>query len=430
MGDREMNDLIIEEPPELGSSISEEVQNRYTNWKKNTRLLYDYLNTNTSKWPSLTCQFFPDLAVSNDQQRILLSSFTSQQLPSDESLYISSISTMNHIKWSSINNFDMDEMEFKMDNSVKLKVREKNLQEEVRITYPDGDCNRCRYMPQNPDIIGTVSSNGSVYVFDRTKHGNKISTGRKFEIECRSGNEQGQDESVSLAWNHNLVGILASCQTNGKVNVWDIKKFDKNTRRIENTTRQSITDSNGVNDVSWMVNHTSILASCGESNTISIMDTRKSPNENDVIHRTSHLDGINSIEFNPKNDMLLCTGDSQGQLKLWDIRNFTEPVRSWRHSENQDSISSIQWNPHMPQIVASADQNTGLVKIWNTSESGENMLLFVHGGHMLGVNDISWSLHTKWTICSVSNDNSIHIWKPANNLVESELGSNCNNTIL
>ncbi|CAH00101.1 Msi1p [Kluyveromyces lactis] len=415
-----MSELIIEEPPELGSGISNEVQQRYTNWKKNTKLLYDYLNTNTSKWPSLSCQFFPDRTLTNDKQRILLSSFTSQQLPQDESIYIGSISTMNHMKWSSINNFDMDEMEFKLDNS--LKLNDKTLEEEVRITYPDGDCNRCRYMPQNPDIIGTASSNGSVYIFDRTKHGNKISTGRKFEIECRNNGDDEQDESLSLAWNYQLEGTLATCQSNGKVKVWDLTKFDKSKQRMEIPERESVMDANGVNDVSWMVNHTSILASCGESNVIGLIDIRQDT-KMDTLHRTTHTDGINAIEFNYKNDMILCTGDSQGQLKIWDIRDFKEPIKEWEHGD-QDPISAIQWNPQIPQILATADQQSGLVKIWDASGEQEdsnaenNMLLFVHGGHMLGVNDISWSQHDPWTMCSVSNDNSIHIWKPAANLVE------------
>ena len=329
----------------------------------------------------------------------------------DESVYIGSISTMNHIKWSSLNNFDMEEMEFKLDNSIKL--HDKNLQEEVRITYPDGDCNRCRYMPQNPDLIGTVSSNGSVYIFDRTKHGNKLSNGAKFEIECKG--EQSQDESLSLSWNWQTEGLLASCQSNGNVNIWDITKYSKNKPTISTTQRKSCMDANGVNDVSWMFNHRSILTTCGESNIIGMIDIR-TPNESDAHHRTSHKDGINAIEFNSANDMLICTGDSQGALKLWDIRNFDEPLKEWSHD---DSISAIQWNPEYPAILATAGQENGLVKIWDMSQDihSDEHLLFLHGGHMLGVNDISWSQNDPWTICSVSNDNSIHVWRPAKNLV-------------
>ena len=34
----------------------------------------------------------------------------------------------------------------------------------------DGEVNRARYMPQNPDIIATKTASGEVHVFDRTKH--------------------------------------------------------------------------------------------------------------------------------------------------------------------------------------------------------------------------------------------------------------------
>jgi histone-binding protein RBBP4 len=34
----------------------------------------------------------------------------------------------------------------------------------------DGEVNRARYMPQNPDLIATKTVRGEVYVFDRTKH--------------------------------------------------------------------------------------------------------------------------------------------------------------------------------------------------------------------------------------------------------------------
>jgi len=36
----------------------------------------------------------------------------------------------------------------------------------------EGEVNRARYQPQNPDIIATMSVSGDVLVFDRTKHPN------------------------------------------------------------------------------------------------------------------------------------------------------------------------------------------------------------------------------------------------------------------
>ena len=37
----------------------------------------------------------------------------------------------------------------------------------------DGEVNRARYMPQNPNIIATKTTLGPTYIFDRTKHANE-----------------------------------------------------------------------------------------------------------------------------------------------------------------------------------------------------------------------------------------------------------------
>ncbi|AMD20810.1 HDR068Wp [Eremothecium sinecaudum] len=400
--------------PIISDDIPEELQTRYTYWKKNTKLLYDYLNTNTTKWPSLTCQFMPDLDTASDKHRLLLSSFTSSQLVDDEAVLISEVSTMKHIPWSSLSNFDMDEMEFKIDNQTKLP--NKNLVETVRIQFPGGDCNRARYMPHNPDVIGTISSNGSVYILDRTKHGSNrpslLGKTGKFEIELlnlEASQETG--EALSIAWNWQKAGTLATSYANGDINIWDITEFQKDQPIMTHPTLSTRLDEGGTNEVSWMVHHTSILAAAGEGNTLGILDTRASSSFTPT--KVNHHEGINTVQFNYDNDMLLGSADSQGTIHLWDMRDLTCPLKTFYHG---DSVSTIQWNSKIPSIIASAGQNEGLVKIWDTVKQDPE-LLFVHGGHLSGVNDISWNLHDPWVICSVANDNSTHIWKPASNIV-------------
>lgn len=34
----------------------------------------------------------------------------------------------------------------------------------------EGEVNKARYMPQNPDLIASKAVKGSVFIFDRTKH--------------------------------------------------------------------------------------------------------------------------------------------------------------------------------------------------------------------------------------------------------------------
>ena len=41
----------------------------------------------------------------------------------------------------------------------------------------DGEVNRARYMPQNPDLIATKAVTGEVLIFDRTKHSSEPERG-------------------------------------------------------------------------------------------------------------------------------------------------------------------------------------------------------------------------------------------------------------
>lgn len=409
----------------MEDSVPEEAQTRYIRWKKNTKLLYSYLNTNSTRWPSLTCQFMPDLDTTQDQRRILLSSFTSSQLPDDESVYIAKLSTLGHLEWSSLNNFDMDEMEFKRDPSVKLPP--KNLVPEVTIRFPQGDCNRARCQPHNPDLIAAASSDGSLYVFNKTKHGKSSSMARSISQQQQQQNFQARlfvgdpsvhtldntNEAVSLAWNPHREGTLGACYSQGQIQLWDLKRFSLADPTITTPETTINFDSNGVNDIHWMPMHDSLFSACGESNKLALFDTRLAGDkEVSSIGHYMHEDGVNSCKFNNKNSLLLASADTCGKLNVWDVRKLNgDPVLSISHGS---SISTIEWNPSLDTVIASAGQEDGLVKIWDIS-TGE--LVFVHGGHMLGVNDISWDFHDPWLMCSVSNDNSIQVWKPADNIV-------------
>ncbi|CAI4059067.1 hypothetical protein N7582_001277 [Saccharomyces uvarum] len=407
------------------SNIPIDLQERYSHWKKNTKLLYDYLNTNSTKWPSLTCQFFPDLDTTLDEHRILLSSFTSSQKPEDETIYISKISTLGHIKWSSLNNFDMDEMEFKPENTTRLPPS--HLVNDISIFFPNGDCNRARYLPQNPDIIAGASSDGAIYIFDRTKHGStrirQSKNSHPFEaklfgshgviqdVEAMDTSSADVNEATSLAWNLQQEALLLSSHSNGQVQIWDIKQYSHENPLIDSPLVSIESDASGVNDVTWMPTHDSLFAACTEGNVVSLLDLR-TKKEKLRSNRQNHTGGVNSCKFNYRNSLVLASADSNGRLNLWDIRKMNEsPITTMEHGA---SISTLEWNPNFSTVLATAGQQDGLVKLWDTAREET---IFTHGGHMLGVNDVSWDVHDPWLMCSVANDNSVHIWKPAENLV-------------
>lgn len=50
----------------------------------------------------------------------------------------------------------------------------------VRVVHTinhEGEINRARYMPQNPDMLATKALNGDVNIFDRKKHPSKAPAG-------------------------------------------------------------------------------------------------------------------------------------------------------------------------------------------------------------------------------------------------------------
>lgn len=56
-----------------------------------------------------------------------------------------------------------------------------------------GEVNRARYMPQNPDLIATKAVTGEVFVFDRTKHSSEPERGGvcKPDIRLVGQNKEG-----------------------------------------------------------------------------------------------------------------------------------------------------------------------------------------------------------------------------------------------
>jgi histone-binding protein RBBP4 len=108
-------------------------------------------------------------------------------------------------------------------------------------------------------------------------------------------------------------------------------------------------------------------------------------------------------------------------VAIWDMRNMTKPMsKLMGHS---DQVFKVEWSPFNESILGScsADRRVGL---WDLSRIGQEQsvedaedgppeLLFLHGGHTSKVSDFSWNSKDEWSIASVSEDNVLQVWKPA-----------------
>ena len=82
----------------------------------------------------------------------------------------------------------------------------------------DGEVNRARYMPQNPDLIATKTVKGDVCIFDRTKHETKAPANGEAKPDIRL---KGQTkEGYGLSWSPVASGHILSASEDATVAYW------------------------------------------------------------------------------------------------------------------------------------------------------------------------------------------------------------------
>lgn len=397
------------------NAIAEPKQIEYRIWKKNAPYLYDYLSTNSLLWPSLTVQFFPDLVTADSTtdevvlQRLLYGTFTLGKFTDSLSIvqvpFFKNLNKNITIKKLDYNQ-EKQEFELTTSSSRKLKLLQK-------INHK-GDVNTLKYMPQNPNIIASANNYGDLFIYERTKHSSLLRLDdeiSKVQISLKSSRSNNENDVFALDWNLQTSGIVASGDVNGNLNVYDIKKYNLKDL-ILNEDSYISNNSVGINDLQWFPNHDSLLSFVDESGQLKVYDTRS----NSIVNEFKVSEnGVNTLSINRENPTCIATGDSVGLINIIDIRNCESFKKINQHL---DSITRIKWNRKHQNILASSSSDS-TVKLFNISESNENEgLIFVHKGHMLGVNDIDWSYHDDWLISSVGDDNSLHVWKPYHDIIK------------
>lgn len=398
---------------ETSDAIDKETQLRYRIWKKNTPYLYDYVSTNSLLWPSLTVQFFPDLETVPQEnqlafQRMLLGTFTLGQAVDTISIcqlpyYRNLNKCINVEQW----NYTPEKEEFELSSISKTKLRV--LQSITHL----GDVNKLRYMPQNPDVIASSNNLGDLSVYNRTKHSSiKKLTDDVSEPQLRLQNPDNSGTDIfAFDWNRQKEGVLVSGSVGGGLSVYDIKSgMSKDS--IDVAPFKTNQTAAGVNDVEWVPTHDSVFASADDLGTIMLFDTRKDGS----FLSTNTSDAVNSVCINPSNTFCLASGHSNGTMKVWDLRSFDKSAYSFE--PHSDAITQLKWHPKYSSVLGSSSADR-LVKLHDLSDfENDSGLLFNHSGHMLGVNDFDWSPHEDWMVASVADDNSLHVWKPAEHLLK------------
>lgn len=405
----------------MGMAVEERIINEeYKIWKKNTPFLYDLIMTHALEWPSLTCQWMPNFTKVEGKNysihRLILGTHTSDE---QNHLVIASVQLPNDNAPFDASQYNSDSGEYGGFGSVASK-----LEVDIRINH-EGEVNRARYMPQNPQIIATKCPTSDVLIFDYTKHPSKPSTDGKCNPDLRlKGHTK---EGYGLSWNPNKEGHLLSASDDSTICLWNVGGATKESKTLDALTTYSA-HTGIVEDVSWHLLHPTTFGSVADDHKLMLWDTRSGDVTKPVHCVDAHTAEVNCLSFNPYSEYILATGSGDKTVALWDLRNIKLKLHSFE--AHKDEIFQVQWSPHNETILASSGSDRRLF-VWDLSKIGEEQspedaddgppeLLFIHGGHTSKISDFSWNPNEAWYVCSTSEDNMLQVWQMGENIYNDE----------
>lgn len=401
------------------------IEKKYEEWQENLSEIYDVFVKERLSSPSLTVQWLP----STERKRGGRAPKRIGKLRLKQRLVIGSSNNDkdNHLKIASIL-FSEKRLKTHIDRMhSKPNLPTCFIKMGTQIKHP-GIVNRARYMPQNPAVLATKSSNGDVYIYDVRK----ICSASKVKEPCDPKLKlKGLSAGGSgLSWNPNRKGYIVSCSINERtIRLWDI-----NSKANKDGNDNSLNKFNrghplGVKDCSWHCLHSSLFGSSGKDKSIHIWDIRADCTKMPAITGTGHKSSVNCLSFNYFSDHLLATGSSDQTIAVWDLRKMKSPCHRifWHQAE----IFQLHWSPNNESILATSGDDERIL-VWDISAIGAHQtheeamegppeLLFIHGGHFDNILDFSWNLTEPWLLSSVSQDNVIQVWQMANHIYDNKI---------
>jgi histone-binding protein RBBP4 len=404
----------------MSAETEETILEEYAIWRKNTPFLYDLVVTKPLEWPSLTCQWLPEKRELPNSDYYLEKLVLGTQTDGNAQNYLllAQVKLPNEraeVDGSAYNNKENGNYGgFGMGQHGKIEI--------VQRIKHDGDVNRARYMPQNPQVIATKTVSGEVHIFDVSKHPLKPPASNIASPQVRLRGPQ--KEGFGLCWSPVQEGRIISAGEDRRIFLWDILGGDK--EEYINPLNVYGGHADVVGDVSFHPHYNYMFGSVGDDKKIMLWDTRSSDIEHPSQQVEAHKDVINCVAFNPFSEHVLITGSSDTTLCLWDLRSLNQSLHVFESHPGE--ILQALWSPFHETLFASCGKDRQ-VRIWDLSRIGEEQepedaedgppeLLFVHGGHTSTVQELSWNPNEPFMIASVADDNILQIWSMAQHIYE------------
>ena len=415
------NDMLEEENDQSQplDSLSNNSQNEDTQkiWKKNAPYLYDVLITWGLDWPSLCIDWLPKVDYVPKRnfylQHLILGTHTNNEEPNfllicKTRLPISELVLKEHSEGP----FQKEDIDYLSNITNEQMIEEYQKTEkkfEIVTKIPhEGEVNKAKASPKEPNIMATQTNKGEIHIFDYYKcppkpEDENVSKPNKRLI---SHTKLG----YGLSWSNFKSEYLLSSSYDGSVCLWDINS------NSSSPIHKYSEHKSECEDVCFNKKQMYIFASCGDDKTIKIMDYREGK---PVLSIEGHTAEINSIDFNPENEFIYITGSSDKTIALWDLRKPELKLHSFIH--HKEAIYNVKWNKRRTNIFASSGDDNKVL-IWDLMQIGANIgrednedapseMIFEHGGHLDKINDFDWNSNEDMLLASVDDVNNLQIWE-------------------
>jgi len=425
---------MIEVEPREEYVINEE----YKVWKKNTPFLYDLVITKALEWPSLSCQWLPDVQVPSGAdysiQQLLLGTHTSEEeqnylMVAEVRIPASGVAASAAI--ADAQRAERDETGaggrggtgsgqhsvFGFGGVGKVDV--------VQKINHDGEVNRARCCPQRPSLVATKTVTADVYVFDTQKHPLKPPPDGACVPQLKlKGHKK---EGYGLSWSPFHVGHVISGGEDSLVCYWDVQAATAHHKTVD-PLHVFQAHSDVIEDVAFHCHQAHVFGSVGDDCMLNLWDLRAGDMRGKPMMQVkAHVKEVNCLAFSPFHETVLVTGSADKTVGLWDMRNLSERAHSFE--AHNDEVLQVAWSPYHETILASASADRR-INLWSLSEIGAEQtpedaedgppeLLFVHGGHTSKLSDFTWNPNEPWVLASVAEDNILQIWQMAEHIYDS-----------
>lgn len=278
------------------------------------------------------------------------------------------------------------------------------------------------------------------------------------EVEKEKEKEKEQsskEEEYGSGLNPNDI-LLASCSADGSICLWDVEKGTKsnnvprsfglskniksancNAKICENVStitplctwinQQKRTP---LNDIFFHPQFKTALSVCDDDGCLHIYDIRKKSffTKPEITFQDTSNNSMNTFSFDNYFESIFVTGHSNGIINLWDLRNNKESILKLDY--HTDSINRVSFCLASSGIFGSCSDD-GTACIWDISRDSSKYegickteddyynswkmvpkeLLFVHGGHIGSVIDLSWANCNTFLAATVGIDNTLQVWQ-------------------